>query len=205
MQTKTQSLVKLKIRQVIKDLLINKTEAGCNVFISRTTNIDHEELPAIIIYPNSERVEIFNTAPKNYKRTFGCKIEIIGVAGLDSDLDSQLERIAQEVENLLEINETEDKAFGKLIDSLMVTGSNYTFSGEGQTPVGSLILDVDFVFYADSIPEGLNNLPDLKGVDVKWQVGHHDSSPDTGDNLDVDSDGDDGSIKAFNKLELPGV
>lgn len=203
MQTNNLRLVKLKIRRAIKALLVNKTKAGCNVFVSRTTNIDHEELPAIIIYPNTERVDEFNSAPKNYKRTFACKIEIIGADSADHELDELLETIAEQVELILEENETENSAFGKLINNLRITGSNYTFSGEGQTPVGSLILDVDFVYYADAIPEGLNNLPDFKGADVNWKHGHHNASPDTGDNLDVDGDGDDGSVKAQTKIDLP--
>lgn len=204
MQTHKLALIKLKIRQKIKELLKDKTEAGRNVFISRTTNLDHEELPAILIYPNTERVDVFNSAPKDYKRTFACKIEIVGATASDDELDLQLETIAEQIEFLIEVNETEDKYFGKLIDSLMLTGSQYTFTGEGQTPTGSLILDFDFVYYANSIPEGID-LADFKGADIDWKVGHHNSSPDTGDNLDVDGDGDDGSVKAQNKINLPGV
>lgn len=88
---------------------MNNTEAGANVFISRSTKFDHEELPAILIYPDSERVRRFEEAPKRYGRNFACKIEVIGRAATDDELDLMLETIGEQIESLLEANETEEK------------------------------------------------------------------------------------------------
>lgn len=190
MQTVTLELQKLKIRNVIRDFLKNRTDAKANVFVSRSTKFDHAELPAILIYPDSERVSRFNEAPKRYVRNFALKIEIIGRAATDDELDCQLETIGEQIENLLEANEDEAKTLKPLTNSLNLTGSRYSFEGEGQTPVGSLILDYDVEFLKYALPEGLE-LDAFKGADVKWKL------PETEPNTSTDAD------RAKDKIDLP--
>lgn len=170
---------------------MNSTEAGANVFVSRSTKFDHEELPAILIYPDSERVRRFEEAPKRYGRNFACKIEVIGRAATDDELDLMLETIGEQIESLLEANETAEKTLGLLVNDLNLTGSRYAYEGESQTPVGSLILDYDFEFYDFALPEGLD-LDAFLGADVKWKL-------PTG----ADVPPDDGLVKAEDKIDLP--
>lgn len=170
---------------------MNNTEAGANVFISRSTKFDHEELPAILIYPDSERVRRFEEAPKRYGRNFACKIEVIGRAATDDELDLMLETIGEQIESLLEANETEEKTLGLLVNDLNLTGSRYAYEGESQTPVGSLILDYDFEFYDFALPEGLD-LDAFLGADLKWKL-------PTG----ADVPPDDGLVKAEDTIDLP--
>jgi hypothetical protein len=190
MQTATLKLIKHSIRQKIKSLLVNKTDAQANVFVSRSTKFDHEELPAILIYPDSERIRRFEEAPKRYGRNFACKIEVIGRAATDEELDLQLETIAEQIETLLEVNETAEATLGPLVNDLNLTGSRYAFEGEAQTPVGSLILDYDFEFFDYALPEGIE-LPAFLGVDSKIKL------PETEPLTSTDAD------RAKNKIDLP--
>lgn len=184
-------LIKHKIRQEIKKALLGKTEAGENVFVSRSTKFDHAELPAILIYPSGEKISKLDEAPKRYVRDFTCKIEIIGAASTDDELDLQLEKIGEQVESILELNEDPNSGLGKLINSLDQSGTDYSFEGEGQTPVGSLILTYQFEFLKYGIPEGAE-LEDLKGVDIKWKLPTGNETPP-----------DDNQVKAEDKIDLP--
>lgn len=190
MQTAKLELTKHKIRQVIKNLLINNTDAGVNVFVSRSTKFDHDELPAILIYPDSERVRRFDEAPKRYGRNFACKIEVIGRADSDEKLDLLIEKIGEQIENLLEANETAENTLGPLVNDLNLTGSRYSFEGEGQTPVASLILEYDIEFLKYALPEGLE-LDAFLGADVKWKL------PETEPTTQTDLD------RAKDKIDLP--
>lgn len=203
MLNKTLKRVKRKIRLKAKEILLGRTKAGENVFVSRSSKLDSGELPAIIIYPNNEKIQKFNEAPKDYKRIFTLSIEVIGTAPTDDELDDLIEDMAEQIESLMEQAETDDeKGFGKLISSLELVGTQYAVDPEGGDPIASIKLDFELVFYADAITEDVSPLPDLKGVDVKWQVGHNADSPDTGDNLDADGDGDDGGIDAQTKVDI---
>jgi len=190
MQTATLELTKHKIRRVIRDLLKNSTDAGANVFVSRSTKFDHEELPAILIYPDSERVRRFDEAPKRYGRNFALKIEIIGRAATDDELDLQLEKIGEQIENLLEANEDNEKTLKPITNSINLTGSRYSFEGEGQTPIGSLILDYDVEFLKYALPLGVD-LNAFLGADVKWKL------PETEPSTSTDAD------RAKDKIDLP--
>ncbi len=190
MQTATLELTKHKIRRVIRDLLKENTDAGVNVFVSRSTKFDHEELPAILIYPDSERVRRFDEAPKRYGRNFALKIEIIGRAATDDELDLQLEKIGEQIENLMEANEDNEKTLKPITNSINLTGSRYSFEGEGQTPIGSLILDYDVEFLKYALPEGLE-LDAFLGADVKWKL------PETEPTTSTDAD------RAKDKIDLP--
>lgn len=191
MQTATLKLIKYKIRQQVKALLMNATDAGANIFVSRSEKFDHEELPAILIYPDSERIRRFEEAPKRYGRNFACKIEVIGRAATDDELDLMLETIGEQIESLLEANETAEKTLGLLVNDLNLTGTRYAYDSESQTPVGSLILDYDFEFYDFALPEGLD-LDAFLGADVKWKLPTGAETPP-----------DDGLVKATDKIDLP--
>jgi hypothetical protein len=190
MQTVTLERQKLKIRHVIRDLLKGNTDAQANVFVSRSTKFDHTELPAILIYPDSERVRLFDQAPKRYGRNFALKIEVIGVGKNDDELDEQLETIGEQIENLLEANEDNEETLKPITNSVQLTGSRYSFEGEGQTPIGSLILDYDIEFIKYALPEGLE-LNAFLGVDTKWKL------PETEPTTSTDVD------RAKDKIDLP--
>lgn len=174
MQTKTLKLVKRKIRESIREALLDQTSAGKSVFLSKSTKLDHADLPAILIYPNGERISRFNEAPKNYRRTHAIKIEIISSAATDDELDQKLEEIGEQVENIMELNEDIQTRLGKLIESLELSGTQYAFESDGQTPVGSLILDFDVVFFSDAATPCVTD--DFKQATVDWKAIEQDGS-----------------------------
>lgn len=201
MPIKTLALAKWKLRQDLRKLLLGKTEAGDNVFVSRTTRLDRD-LPAILIYPNNEPIEQFQESPKRYKRSFGIRIEVIAAEATDQENDKLVEIIAEQVEFLIETHETDEKTFGEIIEAIRQTNAQYSFDANGQTPTMSLILDFDFIYLSTAITEDFEALDTFKGAKIEWKIGHNNASPDTGDNLDADGDGDDGSVKATDEVNV---
>lgn len=148
--TPNQKPIKRQIKEAIRGVLIGKTDAKNRVSISQTTPTDDEEVPAILIYAVSENVNRFNQSPKDYKRVLTLTIECISNGNHDDDLDVQLENLGEQVEAIMEMDET----LGDLVDRVELTASAYATSEEGSTYMGSLFLTYDVVFYTNAIRPG---------------------------------------------------
>lgn len=191
MQTATLRLLKYKIRQAVKDILSDQTVAGSQIFLGRTSDPEHTELPAIFIYADSEGVARFDESYKRYRRNLALKIELINRAETDEDLEYQMEVEAEKIEYLIEQNE-----FGKfngLINKLSLTGVQYNRANDGQLSFASVVLEYDFEMMVYALPDGLD-LDAFKEVDIEWKL-------PTGFEDPVD----DGLVKANDKIDLPQV
>lgn len=171
-ESTTLEFVKRKIKIAVRDLLTNKTEAKEKVKISSSIPTQVELLPAIRIYSTSESVSRFNESPKNYKRNLILAVECIDCGDDDDNLDMRLEILGEQIEALMELDET----LGKLINKLELTGSAYQYEADAQSPVGSLILTYNVEFFAYAQKETV--LDDYLTTGVKWEVGHNDESSD---------------------------
>jgi len=167
-------LLKRKIREYVRDTLIEiGTPAGKQVFIGRTGPSWVENLPVILIYPSNEGIQRFNEAPKTYKREFNLSIECLAAGDTDDNLDYNLEVMGERVEDIMEVDET----LGECVDRIELTSTEYQTEADGQSPSGALVLTYRVLFYQNANQPGLNCLDDLKRIDSKWQIGHHDESP----------------------------
>lgn len=157
---------KRAIREYVKKALIGKTDAGQRIFINRVIPTQIEDLPVILVYSLGENVTRFNEAPKDYKRDFNLRVEIVAAGDQDDDLDERLELIADKVESLLE----QDETFGDLVSHIELKSTEYTGDHEAQSPVGMLALNYSVVFVTDAISE--ISLDDFTGTDIKYSVGN---------------------------------
>lgn len=171
-ELKTLEFAKRKIKIAVRDLLSNRTEAKENVKISSTPPIQIEDLPAIRIYSTNESVNRFNEAPKNYKRDLTVAVECLDTADNDDQLDMRLEILGEQVETLMEIDET----LGRIANKLELTGVAYQYEADAQSPVGSIILTFNIEFFTFAQRESV--LDDYLSTGVKWEVGHNNSSSD---------------------------
>jgi hypothetical protein len=178
----SERLIKRKIKEAIQSLLIGKTNAKEKVFVSRSVPVDVEDLPAILIYSTSENVRRFNEAPKDYQRELTVAVECLATGNDDDDLDLKLEVLGETVESLMEIDET----LGDIVHKVELTGTGYTQDPDGQSPLGSLVLQFAVTFYTDAIRPGSICLPDFKEIGVDWKVGHH-GSEEPGTQVDAQS------------------
>lgn len=157
---------KRAIREYVKRALVGKTDAGQRIFINRVIPTQIEDLPVILVYSLGENVTRFNEAPKDYKRDFNLRVEIVCAGDQDDDLDERLELIADKVESLLE----QDETFGDLVSHIELKSTEYTGDHEAQSPVGMLALNYSVVFVTDAISE--ISLDDFTGTDIKYSVGN---------------------------------
>lgn len=143
------------IRRAFADFLIGKTPAGDKVFTSRVRTFSDIELPVINIRAERESAEIFNQAPRIYKRTLEIYIEVTARAkqNVDDVLDSLMAGIELLIDSEdlfapldIEVSEIEFKE-----SSILLQGQDATqLSG-----VGSLRYDVEYYTTAGAQATGL--------------------------------------------------
>lgn len=180
------------IRNTVKTLLKGATSVGDSVYTNLFRHISEEELPVIIIYSKSEPVERFDEAPKSYLRTLILNIEVIVKGGENLDAEAALDKITEEIEQLIE----KDDSLGTYCDKNKKTcyvanrtelqNTEYTFKPEGQSPVGLATMTYAVQYHQQIV---IDCFPDLENVNVKYQVGHDgavdDDVIDAEDSIDV--------------------
>lgn len=169
----TPNLVKRKIKEAIRKALLGFTDASDRVFISRSIPTEVEHAPVLLIYSTNEAITRFDQAPKSYKRVLNISIECIVDGNSDDDVDTKLEQLGQDVERLMEVDET----LGNLVSSLELSGAGYQVEAGAESPTGSLVLTFNIEFY--TFPDSSPNLPNFKGLDVDYKIGHHDEPADS--------------------------
>lgn len=181
----TPKLVKRKIREYVKNILLDKTPARERVRIGRSVPTQAEDLPTLLVYTQGETVSRFDEAPKSYRRNMNLVIECLEAGDTDDDLDSRLEELGEKVEELIEADET----FGGLINKVELSSTSYQTEPDGQSPIGSLVLGFNVDFF--TFPKAHEAIDDFKRADVDWKVGHHNASPDAvvdaEDQIDVET------------------
>lgn len=152
------------IRNHIRDLLKGKKIVPSDrVVTSRSAPSDIEKLPVILIYTRNENVSAHNEAPKSYKRFVEVVIEVIDTGDDDEKLSDQLDDMADKIEEAIEYDET----LGGKADRLALTSLQSAWESGGQSPLGSLILTYDVLYYQDV---GAHCFPDLEQVGIEHKI-----------------------------------
>ncbi|MDH0640621.1 hypothetical protein N5D52_27230 [Pseudomonas sp. GD03860] len=164
------------IRKQAVAVLLGATGAGASVYASRVapliSNEWQNELPAIIVYTMDETGEIFNQAPREYKRRVELVVEIHaeGNGALDDTLDS----LARQVERLLLMDDT----LGDTVNDLQYVRSRMVLLDQSEHLTGAcrLIFEAE---YFDRHPDDLFNqtLPDLNTVTTEYSLDNAQADP----------------------------
>lgn len=173
---------KRAIRNYVKLLLLDKTDAQDRVFINRVIPTQIEALPVILVYSMGESISRFDEAPKNYLRDFNLRIEIISAGDQDDDLDERLELIGDKVEALLE----QDETFNDLVSHIELKSTEYQGDHEAQSPVGMLALNYSVIFVSEAIKD--LSLVDFNGADATWNIGNLKNSTEEVDGVERATD-----------------
>lgn len=171
------------IREAVRGHLLNATNAGANVYSNLSTRHWREDLPQIAIYTRSEEIEIFSESPREYKRTIELAVEIIAQGNeLPNESDgetceNQLDAIAEQVEDILEANETlgdieiEDGSSCKIADELRLNNIEFDFTGEGEQPTGSVRLVYNVVYFEyRPLNSQLDDFSDFEQINTEWDI-----------------------------------
>lgn len=141
------------IREKVKELLINNTDCSSRVYENRFTAYWPGKMPAISIYTMSESAEIYNVAPRKYKRKISLAIEIIFEAKEDS-IDDQMDLVCSQIEAILHTDDT----LGGLSDEVIYQGTRFNIVQEDDGQVHSMArmeYEVHYASYHGIDPETL--------------------------------------------------
>ncbi|MFK0090952.1 hypothetical protein ACIQUS_27170 [Pseudomonas sp. NPDC090755] len=166
------------IRKQAVAVLLGATDAGASVYASRVapliSNGWQSELPAIIVYTMDEHGELFNQAPREYRRRVELVVEIHAEG--NGALDDTLDTLARQVERLLLMDDT----LGGTANDLQYQRSRMVLLDQSQHLTGAcrLIFEAE---YFDRHPDDLFNqsLPDLNTVTTDYSLGN--AQPDPAD------------------------
>lgn len=177
------SLRRTIVTERLRTILLNKTDAGSRVWRNLGESVWREELPAIVIYSRSENIELFNQAPREYKRELEVSIEIMAEGPdepNDADgvlLQNKLDILAEQVE--LEINR--DDTLGKYTDGngqeclvaeeTVLNNVEFEFI-PGDQPSGAIKL-IYMITYIETRPSSLEEqmtVQDLNQIIAQWDI-----------------------------------
>lgn len=119
-----------QIREALRDMLINQTDAGANVYPNRVSAFWKAELPSISIFFREEEGTPRNLSGKDYIRKGQIAVEIhCQVAeGLDDSMDKIADQVEQKIFGDLSL-------LGKVLGTIY-QNSSFEFSGEGRDVIG---------------------------------------------------------------------
>lgn len=168
------------LRKKIQDLLkaANIEGLGTDIFSMRSIPSNIENLPIALIYPNTETITRFDEAPKRYMRSLNVVIEVITLDDNDECLADDMDRLASDVEKAIE----DDIEISGCVESIELQSVNYTTVGEGQSPVGSVIMSYQIEYITE--PRSKFTHPDFNTGDVTWHANDH-LDDDTKDSIDL--------------------
>lgn len=177
------SLERKKIRDYIVSTLKGKTDARDRVFSSRTVANWTNNLPAINVYTTDEDINELNQAPRILKRMMTVRFEIAVSCSEEGKAADDLDRIMQQLEDVLEV----DFRLGKRCDDLMLKRIAVEFDPGGEKPIGAAQMDWDCLYTTDApgTRAGQNADKNFKGANIEWQTEGNNSVPEATDTLNI--------------------
>ncbi len=161
-------------RKMIRDKLVEILTAGVadfggsvdptagRVFENRMKPIWEAELPAANIYGINESAEIFNVAPREYKRTLNVRIDVVVTA--DANTDDSIDALTRKIEKVLFQNETLDGIVSDVV--LGDTEMELDTDGRSLTGLARMTWIVTYFTFAPG-DEALEGLDDFETVNMK--------------------------------------
>jgi len=178
------SLTRKVIREKVKELLAGRTTAGDQVFTNQATAAWYESLPAVLIYPRTEDIELFAVSPREYKRVLQLAIEVQAKTTKEKSAEDFLDEICHEIEYEMARDErlatkiVNEKEVA-LVDEMVLSGIEFDFEADGSSTIGAARMNFNVVYYETTpSPEQVQGLGDFQKVFADWKIGHHDSAPD---------------------------
>jgi hypothetical protein len=159
-------------RQAIREAVVTalraaNTNAQQRVYETRVIQWRPADLPAIAVYTLEETSQIRNAAPRELVRTVQLAIEAAVVQKNGSNVDDDMDSIAQQIERAMHADET----FGGLAADSVLTSTEIEVSENGAAPIGviRLVYTTDYFTFAPDAAD--QTLDDLKTVDTKTSLG----------------------------------
>ena len=168
------------IRNAVKALLLNRTDAGDRISTNRSEQIWRAEIPCIVIYSRRGSFERISAAQQMFKRVAMIDVELVVEQESDSDgnplpVDDSAEALKQDVLNILlqdhilgdqveQLNSFEPKDEQEKVDANAMRDP--TGSGIAR-PLAAIILSFEATWDELYVPDMGNLLDEFLTADVK--------------------------------------
>ena len=134
------------VRQQIRDRIITVvtglSTTGSRVYNTRLyTLLPADNLPALLVYTQSEDNERDFGSPSTYRRN--CMVSIEGVAMGNTTIENTLDTIAAEVEDAIGADPTLNS---KAIE-ISLTNTEIEFTSESEQPIGMVRLNFNVLYF----------------------------------------------------------
>lgn len=161
------SIHKIRIRFAFERRLKGATRVDDRVFRSRTTPLVEGELPCILIFTGDEAIAEATSSPRTFERVVRTWVEV--AAEVSPSMESVLDRICEEVEDAVNVDET----FGQLVsDCVLVVCETPPPPERSRVDFGARRMGFDVTYHSAPI-EGATLL-DLTHADVDWDLAEPD-------------------------------
>lgn len=153
--------IRAAVRESVKKILINATEAGERVYKMRMAPLKARLMPALSIYTLDETIdeESIKTAPRYYQRRLLLQIEGVvagrgdserssaGDEALEDLVDDRLDSLAAEVETALVTDET----LGGLVGDLWLSRTELVLMEQGEDTFGVARMTFTVLYETEAI------------------------------------------------------
>lgn len=128
------------------------TSAGTRVYPNRKRKLASTQLPCILVFTNSEASEIFDQAPRSYKKTLSLGVAVIAQ---DNDaLNDTLDVICEQIEKIF----CEDMFLGtdedELVEECTLKNTEMGISVDCDVQTGGALMSFDVVYIEDAVNSG---------------------------------------------------
>lgn len=167
-----------EIREKVTELLTGVTAAGARVYPTRTRPVWNGQLPAIAIYTETEEAEVYDEAPRRYKRTLTLAIELY--ASDKDNCDDVLDALSNQVEALMDGADTLGL---EGVNDVVYAGAEMSVVGEGKALTGGAKL----TYLVEYFTEAGAVIPDadrLDTVKADWDAVSPGGTTEARDELD---------------------
>lgn len=161
------NVTRADIRRKFVELLTDRTDVAERVFQNRARQLWPEELPAILVYSRNENITEFESAPRSVQRELRMAVEIVAKA--DEAVDDQLDAIAEQVEAIIQADDT----LGGTVSDCLISDVEMGVAGEGETVFGSAILTFRVVYFREVVAQP-DELGDLETVNIQYDLQNSD-------------------------------
>lgn len=142
--------IRTQIRDRVAEILMAyTTSAAERVYKAMYLPLAPDLLPCICVYASREAVEIFQTAPRVYKKTLNLQVEIIAEA--NEELADTLDKIIGQVEAIF----NEDQHLNNLAEEVNYKGVEMTIDPKGEIVTGSAVMTYEASYLEDRVASGL--------------------------------------------------
>lgn len=142
-----------------------KTAAHDRIHEMEFDKLLQAKLPAIVVYTFGGSSELFEEAPRRYRRTCTVAVEI---AADGKNIAGDLDDLAEQVEAAL----LQDETFGAVVSDSRLSSDEIEIFTDGSKSIGSLRMDFDVTYYTDAPAPGAEvpALGAFEGMDVDWDT-----------------------------------